>query len=206
MRNFKLHNPYLKKNFNILEMQKRLWALLAKYFRRRRDLIKAQYNRVVPLNELLTDRWEKASYLGFGKATSIYDSSIVFGNVKVGRNTWIGPNTILDGTGGLTIGDNCSISAGVHIYSHNTVKWAVSGGQSSYEYKETSIGNCCFIGPQAIIQNGVRIGDHCIIAANSFVNTDVANHTIIGGSPGRILGSVEIDANGEVLLKYLRSE
>lgn len=164
--------------------------------------MKVQYNRVLPLNELLTDRWEKASYLGFGEGSSIYDSSIVFGKVRVGKNTWVGPNTILDGTGGLTIGDNCSISAGVQIYSHNTVKWAVSGGLSPYEYKETSIGNCCFIGPQAVIQNGVKIGNHCIIAAKAFVNKDVANNTIVGGTPGKVLGTVEINSEGNVSLNY----
>ena len=186
-------------------MQTKIWTLIARYVKHRRNLIKIKYKRVLPLNELVTDRWEKATYLGFGKGSSIYDSSIVFGDVKVGENTWIGPNTILDGTGGLSIGNNCSISAGVHIYSHHTVKWALSGGKSPYEYAQTAIGNCCFIGPQAIIQSGVTIGNHCIIAANSFVNKDVSNNMILGGSPGKILGEVEIDMNGEVFLKYFRN-
>lgn len=33
---------------------------------------------------------------------------------------------LLDGTGGLTIGSDCSISAGSQIASQNTVKWARS--------------------------------------------------------------------------------
>src|ERR1700741_4941899 len=106
---------------------------LFKYILGKRNLMRSKLNRVLPLNEVLTDRWKKAAYLGFGKGTSIYDSSVVFGNVKVGDNTWVGPFTILDGPGDLTIGSHCSISAGVHIYTHDTVQWAVSGGKEKAE-------------------------------------------------------------------------
>ena len=85
------------------------------------DLFQEKFNRSLPFNELLFDRWEKAAALGFGEGTSVFDSCIVLGNVSVGKNTWIGPNTILDGSGKLSIGDNCSISANVQLYSHDTV-------------------------------------------------------------------------------------
>lgn len=80
------------------------------------------FNRSLPLNETLLDRWDRAKKLGFGKDTSIYDSSLVFGEIKVGKNCWIGPFTIIDGSGGLEIGDFCTISVGVHIYTHDNVK------------------------------------------------------------------------------------
>lgn len=79
---------------------------------------KNKFDRGLPFADCFVDRWEKAEALGFGKGTSIYDSSLVLGDVKVGENSWIGPNTVLDGSGGLEIGSNCSISAGVQIYSH----------------------------------------------------------------------------------------
>lgn len=80
-----------------------------------RDKIRKKWRRTLPLNEELLDRWEKAAYLGFGKGSTIYDTSIVIGDVKVGRSTWVGPFTVLDGTGGLRIGDFCSISSGAQI-------------------------------------------------------------------------------------------
>lgn len=44
----------------------------------------------------------------------MYNNVLVLGRVNVGRNTWMGPECILDGSGGdLQIGDWCSISAGV---------------------------------------------------------------------------------------------
>ena len=87
-----------------------------------RDKKKKKFNRVLPFGDYFSDRWEKAKYLGFGEGSSVYDNVVVIGNVKVGKNTWIGPNVILDGSGGLEIGSNCSISAGVQIYSHDSVK------------------------------------------------------------------------------------
>lgn len=144
---------------------------------------KVKYNRVLPFGEYFSDRWEKASYLKFGQGSSVYDSVLVFGDVNVGENVWIGPFVILDGTGGLTIGNHCSISAGVQIYSHDSVEYALSGGKVPYELKPTVIGNNCYVGPNVIIQRGVTIGDAVVIGANSFVNKDIPNHARVAGSP-----------------------
>lgn len=151
------------------------------------DLFKEKYNRALPFSELLFDRWEKASELGFGEGTSIYDSSIVFGDVSVGVNTWIGPNTLLDGAGKLTIGNNCSISANVQIYTHDTVKWAISGGKEAYEFASTSIGNNCYIGPNSVIAMGISLGEGTIVGANSFVNKSYGANSKIGGNPAKPL-------------------
>ena len=146
-----------------------------------------EHNRSLPFNELLFDRWQKATALGFGKGTSVYDSCCLFGSVKVGENTWVGPFTILDGSGGLAIGSNCSISAGVQIYSHDSVEWAVSGGLKPYIYAATTIGDNCYIGPNTIITKGIEIGDGTIIGANSFVNRSFPANSKIVGSPARLI-------------------
>ena len=160
------------------------------------------WSRDVPFEELLFDRWERARTLGFGEEASIYQSSYVFGDVTVGDHTWIGPFTLLDGSGGLAIGAYCSISAGVHIYSHNTVKWAVSGGKAPYERRPVQIGNCCFIGPHSVIRDGVTLGDHVVVGAQSFVNKDVPTRCIVAGSPARMIGRVLLNDDGEVAFEY----
>ena len=151
------------------------------------ESFKRDLNRSLPFADLLFDRWERCKQLGFGEGTSAYDSSLILGNVKVGRNTWIGPFTVLDGSGGLEIGDNCSISAGVQLYSHDSVQWAISGGKDKYEYGSTVIGNNCYIGPNTIITKGVTIGDGTIIGANSLVNKSFSAGSKIAGSPARQL-------------------
>lgn len=162
--------------------------------------MRRDWQRDLPFEEMLFDRWKRAKSLDFGEGSSIYYNSYVYGDVKVGKNTWIGPYTLLDGSGGLEIGNYCSISAGVHIYSHDTVKWALSGGKAEYEHARVKIGNCCYIGPQTIISKGVKIGNHCLIGANSLVNTDLESYSIAGGSPCKIIGKVRINERGAVEL------
>lgn len=166
-----------------------------------RTNMRQRFDRDLPLEELLFDRWERARNLGFGEGTSIYHNSYVFGSVKVGQNTWIGPFTILDGSGGLEIGSTCSISAGVQIYTHDTVTWALSGGRAEYERSAVSIGDACHIGSQTVIAKGVTIGEHSVVGACSFVNRDIPPYTVAFGVPCRPRGRVVIDEVGNVELE-----
>ncbi|PKP61474.1 acetyltransferase [Candidatus Atribacteria bacterium HGW-Atribacteria-1] len=166
-----------------------------------RKNINRAYKRVLPFNEEFTDRWEKAKYLNFGKGASIYDSSIVLGDVAVGKNTWIGPFTVLDGSGKLKIGSNCSVSAGVQIYTHDSVKWAISGGKEDYERSPVKIGARCYIGPNVIISRGVTIGRCSVIGANSFVNKSVPAYSVAYGSPCELKGKVFI-VKGKIRIRY----
>lgn len=168
-------------------------ALELRKLKEQRDQeLRSTYNRSLPFADAQFDRWERAKTLGFGDKTSIYDSSFIFGDVKVGHDTWIGPFTLLDGSGGgLVIGDHCSISAGVHIYTHDTVLWAVSGGVQQARKSAVTVGSNTYIGAQSVIVAGVTIGARCVIAANSLVNRDVPDGTIVGGTPARVLGHVE---------------
>lgn len=156
-----------------------------------RTALRNEHNRVLPFGDYVSDRWEKARALRFGEGTSVYDSAHVFGDVSVGNNTWIGPFTILDGTGGLSIGSNCSISAGVQIYTHETVQWAISGGLADYNYAPTHIGDNCYIGPNSIIAKGVTLGEGCVVGSLSFVRDSFPPKTKIAGTPARAVGKVD---------------
>lgn len=150
---------------------------------RKRD----QFGRRVSVGDLLTERGDNAAAYGFGEGTTMYDNVLVLGDVKVGRHTWIGPGCILDGSGGgLEIGDHCSISSGVQIYTHQTVRRSVSLGVEPIEYAATKIGNGVYLGPNVVVQMGVTIGDRAVIGANSFVNRSIPPAARAFGSPARI--------------------
>jgi len=160
------------------------------------------FNRSLPFADALFDRWERAKLLGFGQGTSIYNSSLVFGEVTVAEDVWIGPFALLDGSGGgLKIGRCCSISAGVHIYTHDSVLHALSGRKAPLCKSPVCIGECTFIGPHSTVRAGVSIGSRCVVGAHSYVNRDVPDRTIVAGSPARQVGVVEI-VGDEVRLKY----
>jgi acetyltransferase-like isoleucine patch superfamily enzyme len=172
-------------------------------YQRLQQNMRERWQRDLPFEELLFDRWERAKSLGFGDRANIYHNSYVYGDVKVGNHTWIGPFTLLDGTGGLTIGEYCNISAGVQIYTHDTVKWVLSGGKAEYEYAPVSIGDCVHIGSQSVIKKGVTVGAHSVIGACSFVNKDIPPYTVAVGVPCRPSGRVEISDDGNVTISRL---
>ena len=50
-----------------------------------------------------------------------------------------------------------------------------------------SIGKGCWIGQNVIVLPNVRIGDKCIIAAQSVVNRDIPDYCIAAGCPAKII-------------------
>ena len=163
------------------------------------------YQRDLPFAELVFDRWQRAKTLGFAEGASIYDSSLVFGEVKVGENTWIGPNTVLDGSVALVhIGAYCNISAGAQLYSHDTIQWCLSAGQADKNHGAVTVGDCTYIGPNTIIQCGIDVGKHCVVGANSLVNRSLPDYSFAGGVPCKVLGKVEQDSDGKYKIKRLK--
>lgn len=168
---------------------------------KRKDMFE-EWNRVLPTNELFFDRWEKAEFLNCGEGTTIYDSSVIMGNVEIGKNVWVGPFTVLEAINGrLKIGDHCNISSGVQIFTHDSVKSVLTSGKQGFEIGDVEIGNNTYIGGMSIVTKGVNIGDHCVIGANSMVNKDIPSYSIAYGTPVKVVGKVIIKDNN-VEYKY----
>jgi acetyltransferase-like isoleucine patch superfamily enzyme len=150
-----------------------------------------RFRRRVSFGDLITDRWENAKEYGFGEGSNCYDNVLILGDVKVGRHTWIGPGVILDGQGGLRVGDYCDICSGVQIYTHNSIRRCVQLGAGEIERSATWIGNGVYIGPNSVVQMGIKIGDRAVIGAMSFVNCDIPADMKAFGCPARIVGTSE---------------
>lgn len=160
-----------------------------------------KWNRFIPPFDIIFDRWANAKNYGFHETSNVSSLSYIIGEVKVGKNCFIGPYTILDGSAGLEIGDNTSIAAGVHIYSHDSISRALSGRKFQQSFGEVKIGNNCFIGPSAVITKGVQVGDHCFLGSNSVLTFNLESYQAASGNPCEVIGIIKIDDNGVIIEK-----
>jgi acetyltransferase-like isoleucine patch superfamily enzyme len=145
-----------------------------------------RWDRSVPFGDQVVDRWERAAAYGFGTGSSVYDSCLVLGDVTVGRATWIGPFTVLDGSGGLTVGDRTTLSAGVQVYTHESLGRTLSGGEAPVTRQPTNIGSDVYLGPNVVVSMGVTIGDGAVVGANSLVLSDIPAGARAHGNPARV--------------------
>ena len=169
-----------------------LLARLRQFWLDRRREVHSRFNRSLPLADYVVDRWEKAAELGFGTGSSIYDSSLVLGDVTVGQNVWVGPFTVLDGSGGqLTIGDRSTIGPGAQLYTHDTQLRTLSGGEAPTDGAPTTIGANCHIGPGVVVAMGVTIGDRVVVGPNSVVLRDIPSDSKAFGVPCRVIEKLD---------------
>lgn len=186
-------------NLNAEEVE--LLTLLRSLHQKMRAHTRSKYHRINPANEDFFPWDERGRFWAKkNKGITIYNSATLIGDVKIGEKTWVGPFTLLDGGGGLKIGKFCSISTGVNIITHDTVKWSLSSGKENTEYCAVKIGNCCFIGTHAVILKGVTIGSHCIIGAGAVVTKNIPAYSIVTGVPAKVVGRVVV--NHKVTLKF----
>lgn len=81
---------------------------------------------------------------------------------------------------GVHIGAYSYVASGVHILAHDRTRGL---------YVHTFVGEHTFVGTNAIILPGVRIGDHCVIGAGSVVTKDVPSNCVVAGNPARVIRS-----------------
>ena len=145
---------------------------------------------------------QRAKKRGFGEDTRLYATAIIYGRPQVGRNVFIGPYAVIDGTGPLTIGDGCGIGLHVMIWTHDAYPKIIGGNTVKEKVKtgEVIIENNVNICAGAIITPGTRIGHHSMIAAGAVVTKDVPPYSFVAGVPAKIIGKVKI-RNGEVKLE-----
>jgi len=160
-----------------------------------------KWDRLLPLDEMLADRWKKAAMLGFGDGASIYENAYVYGKPVVGKDVWIGPFTVLDATGGLQIGDGSEISCGVMIFTHSTHLRTVSERKIDTIREPVKIGRHVYVGSGAIILPGVTVGDRSIIGAGAVVTLDIPKNRVAFGVPARIVGKI-IGRNASARIAY----
>lgn len=133
----------------------------------------------------------------------------------LGEGVYVGRNTILYcKNGDLTVGDRVNLSANCQVFSSNQLTigadtvigaftYLLSGGE--YDYRDprpfsqqsgtntrgpTVIGPNNWLGAHVVVTDGVKTGEHCVLAAGAVVIADIPAHTIAGGVPARPLKNI----------------
>ena len=92
---------------------------------------------------------------------------------------------MLDGRGGIEIGDNVTIGPNVSVV---TADHDVQSENFTGRSLKIVVGDFAFIGINATILPGVRIGRGAVVSAGAVVTRDVEEYTIVGGVPARKIG------------------
>ncbi|WP_231427789.1 CatB-related O-acetyltransferase [Pedobacter sp. Leaf250] len=121
---------------------------------------------------------------------SVFGKSMILDEAIIGAHSYLTDAYVQH----ATIGSYCSIAPGVKIglEEHDTENFSTH--PSNYDSKSfvqskgrVLIGDHIWLGANSIILQGVKIGNHAVIAAGAVVTKDVPNGEIWGGVPAKFL-------------------
>jgi len=109
--------------------------------------------------------------------------------MRIGDETWIGPQAFLHSAGGIEIGAHVGIGPGVRIITsyHAEAGREVPILSSPIELAAVFIEDDCDLGVGAIVLPGVHIGRGAQIGAGAVVVTDVPPYSVAIGVPARVI-------------------
>jgi acetyltransferase-like isoleucine patch superfamily enzyme len=88
----------------------------------------------------------------------------------------------------IEIGDNFVSAPGSIILAHDASLFRHTG---YYRVERTVIGNDVFLGANAVILPGIKVGDGSIIGAGAVVTRNVEPYTVVAGNPAKFVCSVD---------------
>ncbi|GAA4953543.1 acyltransferase [Streptomonospora halophila] len=128
------------------------------------------------------------------------------------------PGQRLDSAGPLIrIGDGCTIGRGSHVVAHRSIELGDDVFTGPYVYitdqnhvyadvdvpvgrqwpadDPVRIGDGTWIGANAVVLPGVRLGRNCVVAASSVVRPgDYPDHSVVAGIPGKVVRRYDPEA------------
>lgn len=150
-----------------------------------KKVIRFMYNKCYSTKIYSTNASIKAKY---GVGVLISDNTIVTDEVEIGDYSYVNTGSSVEN---CTIGKFCSISTGVYIcpYEHNnkmrTTHPIIRWNKQSPSRPRVIIGNDVLISLNAIILEGVTVGNGAVIGAGAVVTKDVKPYEIVGGVPAK---------------------
>ena len=102
----------------------------------------------------------------------------------------IGMGATISAAGHVEIGERVLLARNVYISDHGHAFEDIEipiMDQGITVPKPVSIGNHTWLGQNACILPGVRIGEHCVVGANSVVTSDIPDRSVAVGAPARVV-------------------
>jgi len=132
-------------------------------------------------------------------ARNCYVSPTQGHSLVIGKGTSFNSACHVDGA--VTIGAQCLFSANIFISSSHHIfdVWPSLLIREQEQRREeamaldpklvdpVSVGEDCWVGWNAVILKGVRIGRGAVVAANAVVTKDVSPYSVVGGVPARVI-------------------
>ena len=113
-------------------------------------------------------------------------------NIHMGNHNVINKHVVLDGRGGLTIGNNVDIAQDTQIWTYQHDKNdSKHGGQG----KPVIISDYSWIAARVTILPGVTIGKGAVLGANAVVTRNVSEMAVVAGNPAKVVSQRENDLN-----------
>ena len=186
-------------NFSIVQQ-------LKKYYKRKKFQKYARIHQDLSLCAR-SDCWaDKPGRITIGAGCEIFGTlySMGDGRISIGNHTCIYERSIIGSVNNIEIGNCVIISNQVHIYDNNNhptdpavrEKMCMEGFHTDAwrwthsDSKPITIEDNVWIGENAVILKGIRIGRGSIIACNAVVTKDVPPYTIAAGNPARIVKDI----------------
>jgi acetyltransferase-like isoleucine patch superfamily enzyme len=116
--------------------------------------------------------------------------------ISIGDDVYIGRYCYLTAIQEITIGSDCVLSECVYItdLSHGfNPKAGPIMRQPLTAKGPVRIGAHSFLGYRVSVMQGVELGEHCIVGADSVVTHSFPSYTMIAGNPARIIKKYSLD-------------
>lgn len=133
---------------------------------------------------------EPGRLIDVGSGARIAADVFLHGPIRLGRNVSLNARVTIDGgAAGVIVGDDTRIATGTSIFAfdHGMHPDRLIREQP-VRSRGITIGRDVWIGANVSITDGVRIGDHSVIAMGAVVTRDVPDWAVVAGVPAKPVG------------------
>lgn len=134
------------------------------------------------------------TYVMHGAVLHVYNfRGLPNAGIRIGHDSLIGEYTVIRGQGGVTIGNRVYTSpmtqliAVNHIFDDPERSFVDQGITAQGIVVEDDV----WLGANAVVTDGVRIGKGAVVAASAVVTKDVPPHSVVAGVPARVIKQID---------------